>query len=1189
MQLKRIEIQGFKSFADRTVIQIEEGITTIVGPNGSGKSNISDAIRWVLGEQSAKTLRGSNMQDIIFSGTSARKSLGLAEVTLVLDNSDHTLNIEFDEVSVTRKIFRSSESEYYINNSACRLKDIQELFMDTGVGRDGYSIVGQGKIDSIISSKSEDRRSIFEEASGIVKYKTRKEEAVRKLDNTNTNLERVNDILTEINANLEPLKEKSAKAKKYLELKDSLRDIDVKLFVDILNNSGADVEKLEDNLNSLNESIVTYEQELANVQQSKENNRVALEEALSDIETKQEEYLKVNSDYDRLCARVENFEDRVKSIQENIEKLNQEIIQNKTSAELLEQEIITRNNKKENMMQNKKKFEDELKIKQEEMQTLTSNMSEQELKIEEYKQKIETYKEEMTVYKTELATNLVKIQNFKDRIIKLNEDNGNGVLDADKLKFEKEDIENSFEAVKVKRQKILNEISELESSKQKLDEYFVKTEEKTKEYKQKIIELTSKLNYMRSLEKESAGYVSSVKAIIDLSKKNSAYAGKVYGTVVSIIETKPEYEKAIEIALGGYVQNIVVDTDKTAKDLISFLKDGLLGRATFLPIESVRLYKEDVPSIVEKQPGFIGQAVNLVSFDKHFEPVVRLALGRTIIVNTIENGIKISKISKNSVKIVTIDGEVIATTGSITGGQALQKSTSLVGRSRKLNEIEKVLVTTQQEFDAYQKSLEEKLKLKNENTTLLTSLHTELENVNPTYYAMEEKLNNIVKQTLRQEDIKQKREEERKDLEGQIVNLNKENKEIATSQATLQLKIDNLQDNVNEYTRFNKEKQDRINVLNEDIIALKISVSSFDESEMSTMEMIQKIEQDIVNFETSTLRKQDLIAGYTDELNNADSQNAKDKEELEVFKEKQETLKQEIEGLKLEKASNLSKQTELENQMLKVVESLDKLKQEKSKLEMQKAKFDTQLDNVKSKMWEDYEITTSKAKELVKSLDYLQEFSKPKLEKRAASLRNEIKALGEVSVSSIDEYKTLSERHDFICTQKQDLEETKTKLDNLISNTTSVMKMQFMKQFALINTNFKQVFTELFGGGRAELKLTDENNVLECGIEIEAEPPGKKLQSISLMSGGEKALTAIAILFAIIKLKAPPFCVLDEIEAALDDVNVARFASYIKKYSDETQFMLITHRKGTMEIASTVYGVTMQEYGVSKLISMKLN
>ena len=1189
MQLKRIEIQGFKSFADRTVIQIEEGITTIVGPNGSGKSNISDAIRWVLGEQSAKTLRGSNMQDIIFAGTTARKSLGLAEVTLVLDNSDHALNIDFDEVAVTRKIFRSSESEYYINNSACRLKDIQELFMDTGVGRDGYSIVGQGKIDSIISSKSEDRRSIFEEASGIVKYKTRKDEALRKLENTNVNLERVNDILTEINANLEPLKEKSIKAKKYLELKESLRDIDVKLFVDILNNSGADVEKIEENLNALNESILSYEQELANVQQSKENNRVALEETLVEIENKQEEYLKVNSDYDRLYARVENFEDRVKSIEENIEKLNQEILQNKTTVEVLEQEIITRNNKKDSMMQNKKKFEDELKVKEKEMKSLTDNMSEQELKIEEYKQKIEEYKEQLSIYKTNLATNLVKIQNFKDRIFKLNEDDGSSALDSDKLKFEKEEIENSFENTKSQRQKILSEISELEASKQKLEEYFVKTEEKTKEYKQKIMELTSKLNYMHSLEKESAGYVSSVKAIIDLSKKNSAYTNKVFGTVASIIETNPEYEKAIEIALGGYVQNIVVDTDKTAKDLISFLKDGLLGRATFLPIESVRLYKEDIPSAVEKQPGFIGQAVNLVSFDKRFEPVVRLALGRTIIVNTIENGIKISKISKNSVKIVTIDGEVIATTGSITGGQALQKSTSLVGRHKKLTEIEKELAKVQLDFDVYQNSLEEKIKLRNENTLLLDSLHKKLEEINPTYYAMEEKLNNIIKQALRQGDFKQKREEEKKELQDNVEILDRENKEISSSQAMLQLKIDNLQDSVNEYTRFNKEKQDRVNILNEDIIALKISVSSFDESEISSLEMIQKIEQDIANFENSTLRKQELISGYTEELNNADSQNIKDKEQLELLKLSQDKLKTEVENLKIEKTSNLNKQTELENEMLKVVNNLDKLKNEKSKVEMQKAKADSELDKVKEKMWEEYEITTAKAREIIKSLDYLQEESKSKLEKKANSLRSEIKNLGEVTISSIEEYNTLSQRHDFISTQKQDLEETKAKLDNLISNTTSVMKMQFMKQFSLINTNFKQVFTELFGGGRAELKLADENNVLECGIEIEAEPPGKKLQSISLMSGGEKALTAIAILFAIIKLKAPPFCVLDEIEAALDDVNVARFASYIKKYSDETQFMLITHRKGTMEIASTVYGVTMQEYGVSKLISMKLN
>ncbi len=1187
MQLKRIELQGFKSFADKTVIEVEEGITTIVGPNGSGKSNISDAIRWVLGEQSAKSLRGSNMLDVIFSGTEQRKPLGMAEVTLVLDNSDHSLNIEYTEVSVTRRVYRSGESEYYINKTQSRLKDIQELFMDTGVGRDGYSIVGQGKIDSIISSKSEERRNIFEEASGIVKYRTRKDEALRKLENTNINLDRVRDILQEIEKTLGPLEEKSKVAKKYLELRDELKNIDIKLFVDLVDNTSSDLGKLNSQVEALNESIKQSETELNTIQKTSDETRVALEELLLDIDKKQEEYYKLLNEKDRLSSRIEDFDGRMSNAKESVEKLKEEIQESKTSIDLLQQEIVTRNSKKENMKTNKERFVLELQEKEKELKELVMNMSEQELEIEKLKADCEAKKESISELKLEIGTSNAKIEAAEARLDTLNRQEEKKE-NLGTLNDELESIKKEYDEKKLALEKAGEFMQQETLRKQELDKYFSSISSTEDELKQKILEAKSKLNYMTNLENENAGYVSSVKSIMDMTKRNAAYSGRVFGTMAGIISTDEKYEKAIETAMGSYLQNIVVDTDKTAKDLVQFLKDGALGRATFLPIESIRLYKEDIPAKAKSMPGYIGTAIELVSFDKKFGAVVRLALGRSVIVDTIENGIKISKVTMHSAKIVSLSGDVIATTGSITGGHAATKQVNLVGRNRKLVEYQKALDTANQNYLEFQNSFKDK---KNELETLVSKLNitkSDFDKANIEYNIISERLTQTLKEADRQKNSIEQRNSEKEELKNKVISLN----EVI---AKLQEKIDEIsqtlyvaQDEIAEYTRFNKEKQEKINFLNEDIMNLKVSVSSFDESALSIDEMVEKITQDISNFYDSIARKEELIKGYTEELEKGETDNTKDKENLEQIENTIEREAKNLEKLKADKGINIARQSELEKSMLDTVGVLDKLKNELSRVEARKSKYDAEVEMLRVKMWEEYELTTLGARELAKGLTSLENESKTKLESRANKLKSEIKSLGEVSVSAIQEYKDLTERYSFMSNQKVDLEDTKVKLENLIENTTSIMRTQFAKQFKQINDNFKAVFTELFGGGRAELKLTDERNVLESGIEIVAEPPGKKLQSLSLLSGGEKALTAIAILFAILKIKSPPFCILDEIEAALDDVNVARFASYIKKYSDETQFLVITHRKGTMEIASSVYGVTMQEYGVSKLVSMKM-
>jgi len=1187
MQLKRIELQGFKSFADKTVIEVEEGITTIVGPNGSGKSNISDAIRWVLGEQSAKSLRGSNMLDVIFSGTEQRKPLGMAEVTLVLDNTDYSLPIEYAEVSVTRRVYRSGESEYYINKNQSRLKDVQELFMDTGVGRDGYSIVGQGKIDSIISSKSEERRNIFEEASGIVKYRTRKDEALRKLENTNINLDRVKDILQEIENTLGPLEEKSKVAKRYLELRDELKNIDIKLFVDLVDNTSSDLGKLNSQVEALEESIKQNENTLNTIQKTSDETRVALEELLADTEKKQADYYKLLNEKDRLLSRTEDFDTRMTNARLSIEKLKEEIQENKASIEIFEQEIATRNSKKEGMRENKERFVKELQEKEAELKELIMNMSEKELEIENKKAECEQKKEKISEIKLEIGTANAKIEAAQSRLDSLNKVSSDS-SNTSELSSKLDKIKKEFDTKKEELEKAQNILEQETSRKQELDKYFLSIASTEDSLKQKILEAKSKLGYMTNLENENAGYVSSVKSIIDMTRRNTSYANRVFGTMAGIVSTDEKYEKAIEIAMGSYLQNIVVDTDKTAKDLVQFLKDGALGRATFLPIESIRLYKEDIPSKAKSMTGYIGTAIELVSYDKKLDAVVRLALGRSVIVDTIENGIKISKVTAHSAKIVTLTGDVIATTGSITGGQANTKQVNLVGRTRKLEEYKKALDMANEEYAKFQNTFKDK---KYELETLITKLNVSkasFDKANIEYNIISERLSQMLKEVDRLKNSVAQRDSEKEELKNKIISLNEVIEKLSENIQAISQELNVTLEEISEYTRFNKEKQERLNFLNEDIMNLKISVSSFDESTLSIDEMVEKITQDISNFHDSIARKEELILGYTNELEQGETDNIKDKEALEDIIQRIDVEAKNLEKLKEDKGINIARQSELEKEMLNTVSVLDKLKGEKSKVEAKKSKYDAEVEMLRVKMWEEYELTTMGARELAKGLSSLENESKAKLESRANKLKSEIKSLGEVSVSSIEEYKELTERYSFMSNQKVDLEDTKIKLENLIENTTSIMRTQFAKQFRQINDNFKAVFTELFGGGRAELKLTDEKNVLGSGIEIVAEPPGKKLQSLSLLSGGEKALTAIAILFAILKIKSPPFCILDEIEAALDDVNVARFASYIKKYSDETQFLVITHRKGTMEIASSVYGVTMQEYGVSKLISMKM-
>ena len=1184
MQLKKIEMQGFKSFAGKTEIDFLDGITTIVGPNGSGKSNIADAVRWVLGEQSAKILRGSKMEDIIFSGTESRKKVGFAEVSLYLDNSDCSLPVEYTEVVITRRVFRTGESNYLINSTECRLKDVQEIFLDTGIGKDGYSIIGQGKIDEILSNKSEERRAIFEEASGIMKYKTRKEEASKKLLSADNNLSRVNDILNEIENTILPLEEKSIKAKKYLNLRDQLKELDVNIFLTSLKENATSLAQLDSKIETLQNDMNLEEKDAIELEKAKLNIKERLEEINFKIEEAQAKYFEIENNSQKLNSRIDLDNLSIQNGSENISRLEIEIAEELSKISILNDEIKIKIEKKESLSLNKVRFENELKEKENSLFDILKTLDEKGEHIEEIKLKSQELEEEIDNYNLEISSSSATIDSNKKQISNVDKSSGNHIFEKDRLVMDQNDITSVLNKNVSKLKKNDEDMNSnninLENEKKILNEITIKKNKLNEE----LMSVKSKFSYLTNLKNDNEGYFKSVKCVLDYVKENNVK--NVYCTVATAISTEEKFEKAIEVALGNYLQNIIVESPEDAKGLIEYLKTNSYGRATFLPLTSMRKVENEDVSKYKQYNGFIGSAASLLKFDKKYENVINHALNRCVIVTDLDSANNIYSKAKGQIRIVTLDGELISSSGSITGGQTSNRTSGLIGRDDKIKLLEKLI--NEKELD--------KEKLDNESLEIIPKLKMVEETLNNLRFSRDslsievatytEKLENIKKEILKSEENNLKSEEIKLSLLSENETLVKHINQINKNISNINNEIINLNSEIEEYTRFNKAKEQTINFLNEDIVNLKISLSSFDESSLSIDEMKTKLEMDITNFEEGIFRRNKQKEEYLLDIikfQNDIENTSKEVEGQAIFKQDYLDIS---EKLKTDRKDCLTKQDVLELKMLQSVSKIGKIKEEKSKVENRKIKFDIEIDNLKNKMWDDYEFTISSAKEYFKSLPIIEDTSN--LYKNAEKIRNEIKNLGDVDVSSIDEYNNTKARFDFITVQKKDLDETKQKLENLISNMTTLMRSQFSKQFKIINENFAKTFSELFGGGKASLSLTDENNILESGIEIEVQPPGKKLQSMMLLSGGERALTATALLFAILKIKAPPFCILDEIEAALDDINVQRFAGYIKKYSKDTQFIVITHRKGTMEVAKTVYGITMEEYGISKVISMKM-
>ena len=1180
MELKKLELQGFKSFADKTEIIFLDGITTIVGPNGSGKSNISDAIRWVIGEQSAKNLRGSKMEDVIFAGTEARKKIGFAEVSMYLDNSDGTLPIDYNEVIVTRRVYRSGESNYLINGTECRLKDIQALFMDTGLGKDGYSIISQGKVDEILSNKSEERRHIFEEAAGIVKYRTRKEEAQRKLENTETTLTRVGDVIAEIENNIEPLQKRAETAKEYLKLRDELKLLDVKLSINAVDNNSSNIEQIDDMLNTLSQDIEKQEA----LTHENEEKKIELKNKVNELSTKIEElrekFFQVENEKEKLNSKISLLEANINASTVNSQRLEGEITEDNEKINLLKEEMEKRMARRESVFQNKKKFEEELEQKETELNAIVATLDERGLEIEARKKTIEDNNDKKFDLKAENSSLSATIEAEEKNLEEKQKASEKSISQKDNLNFELNDVlqvvsnkNKELDAINEKVSTFEEKLKGLQSTKDTL-------EEKRSQMNQDLMTAKAKLNYMVNLENENEGYSKSVKGILDYAKTNS----KVHGTIANIISTDEKYEYAIEIALGGFIQNIVVEDELIAKNLITYLNSNQLGRVTFLPLDNI-VSVPDVNNKVLKYDGVQGIAYELVSYDKKYEKAVRLALANTVIVDNMDNAIELSRKTKNSYRIVTLSGELVAQTGSITGGKTANRNAGVIGRKERIAELKKVVEQKQVELD----------KAKGEVLELEKQIEAEKKNYEEFLPQKEELVIEVATLNEKKEHIRKdiekidtQKETTKEEVEAIKANIEKLKETISSNEKSI-FDIDVVnqkeQEEIDDYVRFNREKQKEIDILNEDVVNLKVSLSSFDETVSSIDEMKEKIEEDISNFNGSIEKKKAEIEAIKTQIEGFNAEIVETRETIENSSKTKEDFETNTNALKEEKSKYEQDLEQIDTGIVTTLNTLNSIKEERAKVESKKIKFEMELTNLKNKMWEDYELTIASSRPLIPEGE---EINIKQTEKQANKLRKDIKDLGEVNISAIEEYQKTKERYDFIMNQKTDLEETKKKLENLIDNMTSIMKQQFETNFKVITENFNNTFKKLFGGGKAELKLSDENDILNSGIEIEVQPPGKKLQSMSLLSGGERALTATALLFAILQIKSPPFCILDEIEAALDDVNVHRFAEYIKEYSKKNQFIVITHRKGTMEVASSVYGVTMQEYGISKVVSMKL-
>ena len=1010
MYLKRLELQGFKSFADKTILELMPGITTVIGPNGSGKSNISDAIRWVLGEQSMKSLRGTKSLDIIFAGTQNRKSLGFAEASLVFDNSDGALPIEYTEVTVTRKIYRSGETGYYINKVPCRLKDVLELFMDTGIGKDGYSIIGQGKIDEILSNKSEDRRHIFEEAAGIVKYRTRKQESEKKLEHTKLNLLRINDILAEIEGNLEPLQMQADKAKKYLNLREELKNIEIGLFVYNIEKYKQDLEKVVQDIEIMQSQCNDEEGRLERVKILKEELKSSIDEITETIENMSNIGFESQKQIEQLNSDINVAKTRIANNNENNDRYLKEIEEQNVKIQELKDEIEQKEAKKDNLKQNKEKFEKELNEKQAELDKLTEKLSSKELEIEGYKHTVEENTDKKYELQSEINAQNINYQNFEKRQAQIKQEMQSTISELDGTRLNKEDIAKQFNEIENKKNKAQNSLNEVAKQREEANQKIKSFESNINILSSEMRIKESRLKFLIETEKEKEGYIKSVKSLLKDCENIKELGKGMNGVLANIIEVPDDLQTAIEMCLGASLQNIVTETETDAKRLVEHLRKNNLGRASFLPISSVRGKKLD--KIKGNESGVIGIASDLVKYNKKYEQIILNLLGRTVIVDNMDTAIKVAKQNGYTFRIVTKEGDLINPSGAITGGSVAKKTVNILGRGKEIEKLEKEIKNLKQKIEKlendkqnYEESIEGILELS-------ANLEKELQEIDITYATEKQKVISI------NENI-EKLEKRLNRLKEEQANLEKQKEEAISTKGDLQVEINKIVEQneelskiITEFAELNKDDQKYIDDLNFDITNLKISVSSFDESEASIQEIQERINQELENAHTSIENKNTQIEQIKKDNEELEKSIQETLQKIEEVKESVNSSSSKIEELKKERAQKSEKLSKQEDEITAKFKVIEDLKGQLVKLDVKKTKIEEDINGIINKMWEEYELTPNNA----------EQYQKPEnvalTQRRVNSLRTEIRELGSVNVDSIEEYKNLKDRYDFMSEQR---------------------------------------------------------------------------------------------------------------------------------------------------------------------------
>lgn len=1182
MKLKKLELYGFKSFAQRTEIVFDEGITGIVGPNGSGKSNIGDAVRWVLGEQSAKTLRGASMSDVIFNGTQKRKPLSYCEVSLVFDNDDNALAMEAAEVMVTRRVYRNGESEYYLNRTACRLKDVVDLFRDTGIGKEGYSIIGQGRIDEILSRKSEDRRQVFEEAAGIVKFKARKEEADKKLQRTLENLERVDDILDELTKRLKPLEEQSRNARVYLELSTELKDLDLNLFLIRSDRARARLSELESELLTVQTILADTESNLTDktTRRDETQNRIdQLEEAITKARTELMECAEhVHESQKKLSALQSRRETRSENRQ-RIVREQEEAQERLAEIEKDHARIQVDVEKQHSLIADAEQI---LRATQEAAEKAQAKEKEADAALEAQKAAVIDQMNRLSdVRNDKTRLNTMQAQ-METRLTEIEESSGALQEQEAALREALTAVEKQLETENQHQQQCQEKLAQARQASDEADAAYANLRADVEKQSADMQAAASRHNVLTEMTRDMEGYNMAVRRAMTYAKQRGLTGVK--GVLAQLMTVPQAYETAIDMALGAAQQNIVTDTEETAKELINYLRQNRLGRATFLPMSAIRgktLYGNERNAL--KLPGCLGVASELVQCAPEYRGIVENLLGRTVIADNLDHGIPIMRAGNHAFRLVTLEGDVMHSGGSMTGGSAQSKVSNLLSRERELKELTAKLQTGRAELDKCRQELTQRQQTAQEKrqkvSDAVNALHQQeiaVAREQARRESVSADLNTHLQRMQETEQARVQLHQSLEDIRQQLETIEHQRTGAQGDQSAMEQKTIEMQNALVKARAEASAENDRLMVRTLQLSDLRHGLSDLERDEAHA-------QQDQAQILREQERREQLLHEM-DELDAIDENDMK-REEAESARRQKEQLRQEsaAQAIEQRRSQAQSDLRDILSDMENLHEAYNRDSEKLHKTELAKARIEGDQKNLQNRIWDTYKLTYAGAEEFRRT-----PFDEKESDRRAAELQGQIRALGTVNVGAVEEYAETKARVDDLTAQQQDLKRAEMDLRELIERLLIQMRSTFVENFSKMQGYFAETFTRLFGGGHAELKLMDPDDPLNCGIEVNAQPPGKKLQLLSLLSGGERALTAIAILFAMLKLKPTPFCILDEIEAALDDANIGYYADYLKEYSKGTQFIVVTHRKGTMERCNSLFGVAMEEQGVSRMVSVSL-